>query len=281
MADMGVTEVSATIEQLVSAMVQEELKEKAVIAPTVEDRSSLVGPGMNQISFPKAGGFTAATKAENTDLTAQVITYTTDDLALDQHKAILVKLEDFANIQAKPDVVADIVKRMSSELVLDIDTYLYTKLQAASAAAPDHRIGYANNPTDTIQETDILEARKLLNIQFADPSERFLLVSPAQEKNMLSLANFIQADRYGATDPLHNGELGRVYGFRVLVSTVVDDLKTIAYTRDAVSWAMQKAISFEQDRNLASVASEYLMHTIYGAKELQGGKHQVMVGTAA
>lgn len=277
MADLGYTEVTSVIQKVISEMVQKELKEKSVIAPTLKSVSNLVGPGMDRISFPSTGGFTAEDKTENTSLTSQVLTYSKTDLDLDQHKAILVRAEDRAILQARPDVEADIIQRMTSELALNIDSYLYTKLQAASAAAPDHRIAYAN--ATTVQEEDILEARKLLNLQFAS-TERFLLISPAQEKNMLQIANFIQADRYPGNIAIANGELGRVYGFRVLVSSIVEDLKTVAYTPESVVWAMQQQVKYEKDRDLPNVASEHLMSTIYGAVEMQDGKQQVLLGTA-
>ena len=279
MADMGLTEVSVTIEEVVSAIVQEELKANAVLAPSIMDMSSLARPGMDKINFPRAGGFTAESKAENTALTAQTITYVNDGLDLDQHKAILARVEDIAGIQAKPDVVTDIVRRMSKELSIDFDNYIYSQLQLASASGPDHRIAYDN--ATSLGKIDILEARRLLNVQHAPMENRTLLVSPGSEKNLLAIDDFVHVDKYGANaEGLSNGELGRIYGFKVLMSPIVDDLKTIAYQKECCSFAYQRAVSFENDRDLPNVASQYLMSTLYGASLMQGGVWNVMVGTA-
>lgn len=282
MADFGKTEVDVTIEEIVSSIVQEELKAKAVLAPSIMDMSSMARPGLDKINFPRAGSFTAESKAENSALTAQTITYTNDGLDLDQHKAILARVEDIAGLQAKPDVIADIVKRMANELAVDFDSFIYTQLKGASAAAPDHRILYDNNATDnTLQKVDILEARRLLNVQHAPMSDRFLLVSPGSEKSLLAIDDFVHADKYGSPEGLRNGELGRVYGFTVLMSPIVNDLETVAYYKECCAFAYQQNVKFESMRDLPNVATEYLMHTLYGAANMQSGKWQVLLGTAA
>lgn len=278
--EIGNTEVAATIEQLISAIVQDELKEKGIVAGTIMDRSSMVGPGMDRISFPRAGSLTAEAKLENTDLNRQTLTFSNDTLTLDQHKAIYAAVEDIAGLQAKPDVVRTVIKAMASELVLDFDKFIYGKLKLASAASPDHKIAYSN--ASSIGQVDILEARTLLNKSFAPQDDRFLLVSPDSEKAMLQISDFIHVDKYGGgmSEGLVNGELGRVYGFKVIMSTIVNDLESVAYHKGCAAFAYQKRIGFEEDRDLKALSSEYVMSTIYGAKELQGGVHQVVLGTA-
>lgn len=277
MADMGKTEVDVTVEEVVSELIQAELIERAVLRNTVQDFSSRVRPGMDKLKIPRGGSLAAEDKAENTALTSQVITYVADDLDLDQHKAILVRIEDRATLQAKPDVMRDVIARMGTELALEEDQYLITKLEAASAAAPDHRVAYAGA---SIAQTDILEGKKLLEESFAPRGSRWLAISPESEKAMLSIGDFVQADTYGNPMGLVNGELGRIYGFRVVVSTVVETLKTIAYASECCAFARQKQVSFESDRDLENVATVMLASSLFGAKELQAGQWQVMLGTA-
>jgi len=277
MADMGFTEVSATTEEIVSSLIQDELIAKSILIPTVTDFSNMAEKGVNVIKVPRAGSFTADSKSENTPLVAQIITYATDDLALDQHKAIQVRLEDFANIKAKPDVVADIISRMGSKLALDIDEFLYERLKEASAAAPDHRIAYAGS---SIAQEDILEARKLLNDQNVPMDNRFLLINPASEKSMLLIDDFVRADSYGDARGLRNGELGRIYGMTVLMSTVVGTLESIVYHTSAVGYARQISADFETDRDSPNLATLYSLSNLYGAVTFDSGKRQVLVGTA-
>jgi N4-gp56 family major capsid protein len=281
MADMGLTEVSAAVMKEVSTLIQAQLIQQAKLIPTVQNFP--VAPGRDTVKIPRAGGFTADNKAENTALTAQVITYATDDLVIDKHKAILVRLEDIAQIQATPNVVADIVGRISRQLALAIDTDLVAAIEAASASSPDHRIVYANNGGDnTLGKADLLEARRLLHVQNVPFSECFIGVTPKSEVNLLAIDDFVHVDKYGASaEGLMNGELGRLYGARVIMSNEFEDLKTMVWHPTHVAFGMQAALRFEQDRDLANVATLYLATQLYGCKTLDSGKRAVLLGTAS
>jgi N4-gp56 family major capsid protein len=274
--DMGKTEVAATVQELVSSIVQDSLIENSVLIPTVQQFP--VEPGMDTLKIPRAGTFNVDSKTENTDVTPQLLTYATDDLVLDQYKVIQVKLEDNARVQAKPDVVADIVERMARQLALDIDTYLVTQLEATSAAAPDHRIAYAGA---ALGKADILAARALLHAQNITFSECTIAVSAASEADLLAIDDFVHADKYGSSEGLRNGELGRLYGAPVVMSNQIADLKTLVYHPSHVGFARQIQPLFETERKVQSLANLYSLSQLYGAITLDSGKRGVMLGTAA
>jgi hypothetical protein len=185
MADMGLTEVSAAVMKEVSTIIQAQLIQEAKLVPLVQNIP--VAPGRDTVKIPRAGDFTVDAKAENTALTAQVITYATDDLAIDKHEAILVRLEDIAQIQATPDVVSDILGRIARQMALKIDTNLEAQIRLVSASSPDHRIAYANSGTDnTLGKADLLEARRLLHVQNVPFNECYVGVSPGSEKALLA-----------------------------------------------------------------------------------------------
>lgn len=276
MADMGLTEVSAAIMQEVSAQVQMELKQKSVLIPLV--KNYVAGPGMDTIKIPRAGGFTAADKAENTALTAQVITFASDDLALNKHKAILAKLEDIAGLQAKPDVVGEILSRMASEMAYAIDVDIVAQLELTSASAPDHRLAYAD--TVSLKQADLLAARQLLHVQNVPFNECIIGVSPASEASLLAIADFVRADAYGVASGLVNGQLGTLYGAKVVMSNVFADAKTVIWHPSHVAFAMQQSMSFKVQDDLDNVAVKYMASQIYGTKVLDSGKRAVLLGSA-
>lgn len=277
MADMGLTEVQAGVMEEVSSFVQAELKQRAVLAPLVQNFPAM--PGRDTVKITRAGGFTSADKAENTALTAQVLTFAADSLALDQHKAVYVKMEDIAGLQATPNVVGEILQRIASEMALTVDRYIVEQLEAASAAAPDHRIDYAD--ATSLKKADILEARKLLHEQNVDFNQCYIGVSPASEVSLLAIDDFVHVDKYGSSNGLVNGELGRLYGAPVVMSNVFDDAKTVIWHPTHVAFARQQAIGFERDRDLANVATEFLATQLFGATTLDAGKRGVVLGTAA
>jgi N4-gp56 family major capsid protein len=277
MADMGLTEVSAAVMTEISEFVQAELKQRAKLLPTVQNFPA--APGMGQVDITRAGGFTANDKAENTDLTAQTITFAADSLALDKHKAVYVVLEDIANIQARPDVTEQILTRMASEMALQIDRDIVTELESVSTAAPDHLIAYAD--ATSYKKADVLEARALLHEQNVPFNECYIGVSPRSEVSLLAVDDFVHVDKYGSSEAVMNGEIGRLYGARVIMSNVFDDAKTVTWHPTHCAVAIQQQLNFERDRSLAKIATEFLANQLYGVKVLDSGLRGVVQGTAA
>lgn len=276
MADMGLTEVTASVMQEVSQFVQAELKQKAMLMPLVQNFPAR--PGIDTIKIPRADGFTAADKAENTALTGQVLTFSSDDLLLNKHKAVLVRLEEIAGLQATPDVVAQILGRMSTELALKIDEDIRDQLVLTSAAAPDHRLAYAD--TISLKKADLLAARQLLHVQNVPFNECYIGVSPASEVSLLSIADFVSVDQYGSAAPVQAGELGRLYGARVIMSNVFSDAATVIWHPTHAAFAMQQNLNFKRAEDLPNVATEFLASQIYGSKVLDSGKRAVLLGSA-
>ena len=277
MADMGITEVAATIEERIASQIQSFLIQESVLIPTVMNRPAELG--INKVSFPRAGGFSVDDKVENTAVTAQTITYAVDELDLDKYKTIQVRLEDNADWQSKPDVVSDIIMRMGKQLALQVDEDIYDCLEATSAAAPDHRLAYAN-ATD-LKKADLLEARALLHEQNVPFNECTILVSPRSETSLLAIDDFVHADKYGSAEGLRNGELGRLYGAPVIMTNVAEDAKTIVYHPSHAAFAWQVQARFETDRDLPNLANLYSIQQLYGCTTLDSGVRGVLLGTAA
>jgi N4-gp56 family major capsid protein len=282
MAEIGFTEVSATTQDVVSSIVQETLKEKAKLMPTIADYSQFASKGTNRVPVPRRTQFSAADKTENTDLTAQEITFAADIIDISLHKAIFAKLEDIADIKAVPNVQAEIVQEMANEVALQFDRDVITELKLASTAAPDHLVDYVDGAGDTLALADIANARALLNRQNVPMADRYMMISPEKEKNLLNIENFISAEKYASREALLEGEIGRIFGFSVMVHNELSDLESLFWHKSAVGYAMSLNPSFEQDRDLKSASTEYLLQNLYGVQVLDSGKRQVFInGTGA
>lgn len=277
MAQIGLTEVSATSMQVVASLVQQVLKQEAKLLPLIMDYSSFAGKGASAVKIPRRTQFAAADKAENTALTAQELTFAVDTISLDKNKAIYAALERIAEIQATPNVEAEIITEMAKELALQVDKDIYTEILLASAAAPDHRIAFVGA---SLAETDLLEARRLLNVQNVPMDNRVLLIAPDEEKALLGISNFIRADAYGSAGGLVNGEIGRVYGMTVVMSNVVTAGLASVFHKSAVGFAQQLQPEYDTDKDLKNTAKEYLLNMVYGVEVLDSGKRQVKLGSA-
>ena len=271
------TEVAVTKQQLVSSIVQDVLKSESILIPTITNYSQFAVPGAKGVDIAKRNQFAAGDKTEDVDLVQQTLTFTADSLNFDKHKAIYAELEMKAGLQSNVAVRSEILMEQAKELALQVDKDIITQLKLVSTAAPDHLIDYSNSPTDTILQTDILEARRLLNVAKVSKAGRFMMVSPDQEKAMLLIADFVRADAYGNAGGLINGEIGRVYGFTVLMHTELSAADTLFWHPSHVGYGTQLDPSFEEMKNLKGVKDEFLLHMIYGCKVLDSGKRGVYI----
>lgn len=270
--DTGVTETVATSVDVVAAILQSELIEKAVLLGTVTDYSAWVMKGANTVKIPRTGSFTVSNKAENTTTASAKLTFATDSIELSIHKHIVALIEDIAEEQSVLDIEADYMQRMASAMALSVDNDIAAALVKA---ANDRQLSGTSNLVLTL--ADINAARRDLNEADVPQGDRFLAIPAAQEEAMLNLDNFISADKYGAREPLQNGEIGRVYGFKVIVTNqFASDSEFVAYHRSHVGFARQIAPKFERQRaELGKLGDEVSMSLLIGVKQLDSGTRAV------
>lgn len=261
---------SATAEQVVAEIVQRELIASAVIRFTISDYTSWVKPGANQVKIPKTGSFSVQDKAAGSATGYQALQFATDNLDLNKHKHIPALLEDSAQAQSAVDLTGEYVERMASAFAKQIDVDIYNQLKLCASA---NNVTFTGSSGSKISKDDILAARAKLDAQEVPAGDRYMLVNPKQEAEMLAIEGFVDASKYGSSDPVQNGELGRVYGFRVIKSTVCEEDVTIFYHRSHVAFAMQQMPKYERQRaSLTALGDELSLSTLYGCKVLDGGK---------
>lgn len=276
----GVTETSATARALVESMAQKYLIQESKMMGLVTNYSSLAVPGSSSLKLPKAGGFTVADKAENTAAEAQISAFSVDTLSFNVHRVVQFLVEDFANMQASVDVIAEYVLRASKDLALDIDKKIIAQLRLASASGPDHEIAFTDATNEDIELADILAARKLLQVQNIDPRECFMGIGPDQEANMLKIDNFISAEKYGSNSPILNGEIGQVFGMKVVLHTNIAN-EAIFWHPTAACFALQTPVRVQKDYDLAQLANRYSLDYAGGFAVLDGGKRNVHITETA
>jgi N4-gp56 family major capsid protein len=272
------TQVDATIEEVVSAEIQEVLTASMVMPGAIMDMSAAVGPGMDVLKIPRFGNFTVTTVTPGSNVDAQANAFSSDDMNLDQYKAIQFLVQDIANLQSKVAFVQAYIQQAAKDLGAEMDLYIINTLESGvSTAAPDHKIAYVGA---SIAKADILEARKLLNTQNVPLDGRTLVISPASEQAILNISEFVRVDESGGSAALRNGQIGKLFGFDVLISSQAEDLKSLAFHKSCEVFARQLAPKYEMDRDLAKLADRHSISHLYGAKVLDSGKRAVLLGTA-
>jgi len=286
MADVitGVTEITNVSQREIMAnMVQQYLQGAAMFPQRVQ--TFVAANGLKSVDIPRTGGFTVGSKAENTAVDAQALTWAVDNLPLTSHRVIQVLLEDIANIQSKVDQELQIAQRAGMDLAFDTDLRLVAEFYAsASASAPDHIVAYANSAgANTMGAADVLNAKLLLDLQKVPQDGRYLAVDPIAYSELLAVSDFVRVDAINAnqvTEGIRPGVVGRIYGFEVFMSNAVTEDQNIAFHKSALAYGVQQGITYQTDMDLPHLAMRHSFSQIYGLKGLDLGKRHVILGKA-
>lgn len=266
-APTGATEVAGVQQNIVAALVQAELANRAVLINAVTDYSYLWRKGAASVSIPKRTSFTAAEKAENVDGEIQALTFSNDEITMVPYLVPSI-VEDEARRRSVVDLDPVYLEGMVSAMVDKIEAAISAKI---IKAANDIQLTGTSNLLPT--RKDILAAKKYLEEANCPKEDRFLIVSPEQEAGILDIDGFVNADKYGSDDNVKNGEIGRIFGFKVLVSNqFASDTEIVAMHKSHCGYVMSQEFKFEKQRGtLASQSDELSLSSEFGAAQLDSG----------
>ena len=235
MADVitGNTQVGATKQEIIAAMVQRELKFQAQLIGTVLDVSAFAVKGAKSASFPKAGSMTVENRASGASGNAQTLTFSVDKLDFDQRAYISWVIDAVDEYQSNVDLQTEYVKRAGTAHARNLDELVLSMLDTYS--------GY--DQAAGIDKTKILNARKWLLKNQAKLADLTLVVTPDDEALLLDINEFVRASDYG-TSNIPNGVIGKIYGVQVVVHTKPDLAKSFMYSKEAVAFGLQKAPAY-------------------------------------
>lgn len=280
MADVltGDTQTDAMKQTIVAALVQRQLIAKSVIAGTVRNVSEFAIDGVDEVEFPKTSNFAVTKKVSGTPVDAAALTYGTDKLLLNQHAVIQWLIEKKANKQSAINLETANLLNAAAAHAKQVDVDLHAAMIAGvSASGPDHIIAYAGA---SFGRADIVKAMELLDIQEIPSELRYLLVHPTEHATMLNITDFTDANRYGSVKPIMNGEIGEIFGMKVLKSTVVTAGRPLVYQAESTVLGFQLLPQFDSQKDLANLATRYSLDQLYGAKVMQSGVGIVRLGSA-
>ena len=260
MAVTGSTQLVATKQDLIAAMVQRELKFQAKLLPTITDVSVFAVKGSKSISFPKAGSFTVENRATATAGSLQDLTFTTDTLNTDYRAFVAWSVDSVDEYQANVNVQAEYVKMASTAHARNIDELILTQLDTFS--------GYQQ--AAGVDQSKILNARKWLLKNQANVSDCVIVVNPDDEALLLAIPEFIRADAYGASN-IPSGVIGKIYGMNVLVHSKPTLAKSFIYSKEAVAFGLQKAPQYDEQKNIliGTGAMIAAVDQLYGFKSMR------------
>lgn len=269
-------DVAGVQEALVAETVLRELQAAAKLGSIFADYSELVGKGTSTLKIPRANSFTVSNRdnATPTPASAANLTFAFDEIALDQSKYVYYVIPGDVEMDAKPSYELTAASRAASAHARDMDIARLNELWDGADVA---------NDVDFVSGTDSIEEKLLEMMQVADEREmlddgqRYLIVRPQERKELLSVANFVQADKYGDKTPLHTGELGSLYGIRVIMNNLQGtgfvDGNMILCHKESLGFAFHRRPIHDSDKAIEWGAGS-MAHTWdvkYGLEALQAG----------
>lgn len=287
MAVTGDTQLAPTKQDIISAAVQRELKEKSFLQNYFLDVSSFAGKGMKSISFPKLTNFTVEERASASAGTIQDLQSSVDQLDLDKRAYISWLVDSNDEIQSTIDYQTEAAIRSASSHSRFFDDKCIEELLNVASLSVN-----AGVPAD-ITRDDVLAMRRYLMENNANMDDVVLIIPPSQEEAMLKIAEFSRAEVYGSA-VIPSGMIGRVYGIPVLIhnSAALDDAgngyqQAIMAEKEGLAYGFQRRPNFDEQKEIAygTGAMRQAVDQLFGVKGCQLGvssdKNVVAAGKSA
>ena len=271
-ASTGPADIVSTSLDQINSQLQAYLQQESILMGTVWRQFPV--SGAKQIALPDMDGFTVSDKTSKVDTVEQSVTTGADILLLDKEKYVAFSIEDKAQEQSVVDLSGAALQRAARDMAYQMDLDIYAGLKLVAAGN-----GLAFDNASSLGKTDILNAKVLLEEEKLRFSDCIIAVNPQHHRELLEINEFISAD-YQSGAPVMTGEVGRLYGARVIMTNAVDDSNVTVYHPEHCAFAVQREMRIETDRNIRSLADEYAVHASYGVKGgLMAGIKGVVLGT--
>ena len=268
MADsiVGNTEMGASKQDLIAAAVQRELKFRAKLLPTVMDVSQFAQPGQKSIEFPKLSSFTAAKSVEGSRGDSNVLTATTDSMALSENAYVAWIIDATSQLQSRIDAQVEYARRAASAHGRVVDEDIISAIGAGASLSVN------GGTAADVTKSDVLAMREHVLLGNAIFEDLVFLVSVTAETALLDIAEFSKNDVYGSP-VIQTGQIGTLYGIPVIRHNGVEDQQVILYEKSALAIGFQKAPTFsEQGANeYGSGAMRNALDQLYGLQIMQDG----------
>lgn len=261
---------------VITSIVQRELKAQAKLLPFVSDFSGFAGKGATSVAVPRLTSFTAADRAFGAAHDATVLTDAKDVIDLDKNK-IVAWLEDHRdNFQSTIEYRMQASARAASAHARVVDEDITTALLAGS-----HSFENATGGSLAITKDNVLAMRSKLLKQNSEIERMALVISVDNEASMLAIAEFVRADAYGSSN-IPSGQIGTVYGIPVVISNNagLGATQAIMFDREGLGFAFQEDVQMsEQSANeYGAMSKRVAVDQLYGLEVLQQNVNAVGAG---
>lgn len=258
----SIAQTSQYVQEMWTKEIEQPFDKMLQFAKLVQDRSGLVAPGGDIIRVPFTAGIDARAKSASTDVTFDSPEGAPIAINIDKHYYAAMKIEKIAEIQSNYDLRSAFQLRLAEALARQIDTDLH----ALYASAGTSVAGGA-----AIDDADILAVVAALDAANTPMSGRRGIVGHYTKQDLLGVNKYNAYDQTGKTGTAVNGNaeslIANVYGMDLYHSGNVPTSTTgrnLFFHKDAITKAVQQKPTVVVEERAASLATEVVMHTVYG-----------------
>jgi hypothetical protein len=253
------TETAPTKMELIIAAAQRELKFQSKMAQFFYDASPFATKGNKSVSFPKLSSFQALDRASGAAGVLQAIASSAEKLDLDKVKQVLWLIDPQDEIQSTLNWELETIRRAAGAHGRQFDRDLIETITAGMALTGG-----------VISRDAVLDMREYLKKNEANMNQVGLFIAPSEEKAMLKITEFTQAQVYGNA-VIPSGVIGQVYGVPVVVHNGLEDGEYFMADKDALAYAFQKLPAYDEQKAIeyGAGAMKRTLDQHYGMKLLQ------------
>ena len=267
MANTTVTTSAVNKRAMLADAVLASMERQMVWENTVDTSfSSLVSGGGGQVlTIPKSTTPTAGAKSVGSDVTYSADTHGSITLTVDQHSYVAKQVEKSALLWTQPSMWNAEVGQFSFALSKKIDDYIESVIEGDTGSISD--LGADDTFTSALVRTGMAN---LLASDVPFDGQVYLTVNSASYASLFSIADFLDASKYGDGRAMQTGKIGMLYGVQVFSSNSVSgtadaDEAGYMYHKSAVIHARQTGINVEKQFSATALADQIVAHVVYGA----------------
>lgn len=245
------------------------LESVLVMLPRIKHYDRDIKSAGQTVEIPNLSNLSANLKVAGTAVTLNYPTETKTTITINQHYESSFLLEDFAEIQSAYDAASEYTEKTGYALAEKIDTSIVNEIT-------DNATYSAGAFGTALNDTTILVANRYLDTAKVPTEGRTLAVTPQGKQEMLAIDKFVRYDALGTGAAIVNGKIGTIYGNEVVMShnlrvTTATPMQNnnLLFHKEACAVAMQKDISFEEQRKAEYLANLYVAQALWGVKILR------------
>lgn len=268
MADVvaGNTELGATKQDLIAALVQRELAFAAKLLPYFTDVSAYAVPGAKTVSFPKLTSFTVVDRVEAAAGDASALTATVDQLSLDINAYIAYIVDAMTKKQSNIRAEMEYAKAAAAAHGRYVDSQIISVMGSGAYSfqnvGADVDVTYANLVD--------MQYKYLGNDGLVEQGTWFMSVS--QNKAIVQLTEFKDFAAFGEM-VIRDGYVKQILGMPVVIHNGLAAKQLFLCGKESIAVGFQSGLAMdEQPANEYGVgAVRVAMDQLFGVKAMQTG----------